>query len=64
MGHSSFLSPKPSLYFRIFAKKNVMAMTLSRKVVIYIDGKPAEAFFQKLRQQLRKLSNEQQKFPT
>jgi len=35
-----------------------MAKILSRKVVIYIDGKPDEAFFQKLRQQLRKLSNE------
>lgn len=35
-----------------------MAKTLSCKVVIYIDGKPAEAFFQKLQQRLRKLSNE------
>lgn len=40
-----------------------MAKTLSRKVVIYIDGKPAEASLQQLNAQIAKLSNEQKKLP-
>ena len=40
-----------------------MAKNLSRKVTIYIDGKPAEASLQQLQDRLRKLTNEQQKLP-
>ena len=40
-----------------------MAKNLSRKVTIYIDGKPAEASLEQLQQRLRKLSNEQQRLP-
>ena len=37
------MSPSIGFAIRIFAKKNVMAKNLSRKVTIYIDGEPAEA---------------------
>lgn len=35
-----------------------MAKTLSRKVTIYIDGKPADASLQQLKNRLLKLTNE------
>ena len=40
-----------------------MAKILSRKVTIYIDGKPAEASIQQLESRVRQLSNEQKKLP-
>lgn len=40
-----------------------MAKDLSRKVTIYIDGKPAEASIQQLENRVRQLSNEQKKLP-
>lgn len=40
-----------------------MAKNLSRKVTIYIDGKPAEASIQQLYQRISQLRNEQAKLP-
>lgn len=40
-----------------------MAKNLSRKVTIYIDGKPAEASIQQLQQRIIQLRNEQAKLP-
>ena len=40
-----------------------MAKVLSRKVTIYIDGKPAEASLEQLWQKVSKLKNEQAKLP-
>lgn len=40
-----------------------MAKNLSRKVTIYIDGKPAEASIQQLNAQLNRLLNVQKKLP-
>ena len=40
-----------------------MAKNLSRKITIYIDGKPAEASLEQLQDRLRKLNNEQQRLP-
>lgn len=40
-----------------------MAKNLSRKVTIYIDGKPADASLEQLQARLRKLNNEQQRLP-
>ena len=40
-----------------------MAKNLSRKVTIYIDGKPAEASLSDLHNQIKKLEREQAKLP-
>lgn len=57
--HSFFLSPRTNAILCIFAKKNVMAKNLSRKVTIYIDGKPAEASIKDIQKQIKKLEREQ-----